>query len=247
MLQVVFSSIIKPKGRVVDYRTQYSGVTQEILDGVEVTLDEVKGKINEVLHKGSILVGHSLHNDLRVLGIKHDRIIDTAVAFPHRKGPPRKLKLKDLSLMYLDRAIQTDKGGHSAEEDAKAAMELALLQILHGGWYGDGMPHNADPDQDSFLEELSVYDKEIGLHVTCSPEDASRCGEKSPRTLSSEAETSLSIVAAPSDIALSEEATCMEAWIQERVERAQPGALIVYLSRPSKQLQGQCVCAIKAP
>lgn len=46
-----------------------------------------------------MLVGHSLEADLRAMGVKHERVIDTAVMYSGREG--RKVKLKHLVQEHL--------------------------------------------------------------------------------------------------------------------------------------------------
>ena len=42
----------------------------------------------------TLLVGHSLDNDLLALRIVHARVLDTAIMYPHPRGPPYKSALK---------------------------------------------------------------------------------------------------------------------------------------------------------
>lgn len=84
------------------------------------------------MHKETILVGHSLENDLLALKISHDLVIDTAILYKHSRGACYKIALRVLSSRFLSRQIQASGNGHDSIEDARAAMELALLKIRHG-------------------------------------------------------------------------------------------------------------------
>ena len=42
----------------------------------------------------TIVVGHSLENDLIAMEIFHDRVIDTTMIYPHPAGFPRRTSLK---------------------------------------------------------------------------------------------------------------------------------------------------------
>lgn len=42
----------------------------------------------------TLLVGHALDNDLRVLRVLHSRVLDTSIMYPHPRGPPYKSALK---------------------------------------------------------------------------------------------------------------------------------------------------------
>ena len=54
----------------------------------------------------TILIGHSLESDLKVLKLVHSKVVDTSVVFPHKLGPPLKRALRTLAAEYLKRIIQ---------------------------------------------------------------------------------------------------------------------------------------------
>ena len=82
--------------------------------------------------KETVLVGHSLENDLVSLKISHNLVIDTAVLYKHPRGGSYKTKLRILAKKFLAREIQMSESGHDSVEDAKAAMDLALMKIKYG-------------------------------------------------------------------------------------------------------------------
>lgn len=88
----------------------------------------------KLVHKETILVGHSLENDLLSLKISHNLVIDTAVLYKHPRGS-YKAALRVLSRKFLGREIQDSDNGHDSVEDAKATLELALLKIKNGKLY----------------------------------------------------------------------------------------------------------------
>ncbi|XP_036185096.1 RNA exonuclease 4 isoform X2 [Myotis myotis] len=67
----VYDKYIKPTQPVTDYRTAVSGVRPEHLQRGEA-FAVVQKEVAEML-RGRILVGHSLHNDLKVLFLDHPR------------------------------------------------------------------------------------------------------------------------------------------------------------------------------
>lgn len=85
-----------------------------------------------LVNKETILVGHSLENDLLALKINHDLVIDTAILYRHPRGQSYKTALRVLTRKFLSRVIQDSGKGHDSAEDARATMELALLKIKHG-------------------------------------------------------------------------------------------------------------------
>jgi RNA exonuclease 1 len=86
----------------------------------------------QLVYKETILVGHSLENDLLALKICHDLVIDTAVLYKHPRGRSYKTALRVLARRFLCKEIQDSGNGHDSIEDARATMELALLKIRHG-------------------------------------------------------------------------------------------------------------------
>ena len=66
-----------------------------------------------------------------------NRCVDTAVIYPHIRGYPYRLKLKTLTQEFLKLKIQCNsKSGHDSVEDAKCAMQLALLKAANGAMFG---------------------------------------------------------------------------------------------------------------
>ena len=113
-----------------------SGITPNILKGVQTTLEEIQATLLLLICKDDILIGHSLENDLRVLRLNHETIIDTAILFRSQNGG-RKHSLKHLSLCLLKQKIQEAKSeqnqlGHDSIEDAAASLILALRRAKLG-------------------------------------------------------------------------------------------------------------------
>lgn len=95
--EVVYDQLVKPESEIIDYNTRYSGITKETLENVEVTLLDVQTYlVSELFSKDSILIGHSLDSDLIALKLIHNKIVDTSIMFPHKRGLPYRRKLKTL-------------------------------------------------------------------------------------------------------------------------------------------------------
>ncbi|XP_043841141.1 RNA exonuclease 4 [Dromiciops gliroides] len=122
----VYDKYVKPTERVTDYRTDVSGIRPEdIKHGEEYQV--VQKEVAELL-QGRILVGHALHNDLKVLLLDHPKkkIRDTQKYKPFRtqvkSGRP---SLKLLSEKILGVKIQQSE--HCSIQDAQAAMRLYIM------------------------------------------------------------------------------------------------------------------------
>lgn len=89
-------------------------------------------EILKLVYKETVLVGHSLENDLLALKISHKQVIDTAVLYQHHRGGSYKTALRVLAKRFLSKDIQQSVDGHDSIEDAKTTLELALLKIRHG-------------------------------------------------------------------------------------------------------------------
>ena len=95
--------------QIVNYVTEFSGITADMLESVETTLEDVQREILEMVDASTLIVGHSLENDLLALRLFHANVIDTAILYPHNRGPPLKCSLKWLADKWLNKAIQKER------------------------------------------------------------------------------------------------------------------------------------------
>lgn len=134
--KILIDEFIKPNDEIIDYLTQWSGITPENLHGVETTLNDIQNQILKFVSMNDTLIGHSLESDLNVLKLKHPKIIDTSICFDHQRGPPAKPSLKSLMLNHLNKEVQTSLSGHNPVEDCISCMDLIKLKIQKGYLFG---------------------------------------------------------------------------------------------------------------
>ncbi|TWW81361.1 RNA exonuclease 4 [Takifugu flavidus] len=122
----IYDKHVKPTEKVTDYRTAVSGIRpKDIKNGEEVKI--VQREVAEIL-KGRIVVGHAIHNDLKILLLDHPKkkIRDTQKYKPFRKT----VKSSRPSLKLLCREIlnvKVQQGEHSSVQDAQATMRLYTM------------------------------------------------------------------------------------------------------------------------
>ncbi|CAD7695034.1 unnamed protein product [Ostreobium quekettii] len=122
---VLLDSFARPEGRVVDFRTPYSGVRPHNLKNAPL-LETVQKKVQQLI-QGRLVVGHAVSNDFRALGFDHPRedVRDTSRYRPLMRsagGIFETVSLKKLALSELGMSIQ--EGEHNPVEDARAALYL---------------------------------------------------------------------------------------------------------------------------
>lgn len=124
----VYESKVKPFNPILDYKSKYSGITEESLKKCCKKLKDVQKDLLKIFDKDSILIGHSLESDLKALKIVHYNVVDTSIIYPHKYGPPYKWGLKYLSEQHLQRIIQSEDG-HDSKEDALASLDLVWKKL----------------------------------------------------------------------------------------------------------------------
>ncbi|KAG8685711.1 hypothetical protein FRC11_010188, partial [Ceratobasidium sp. 423] len=82
----MLETYVQPTEPVTDYRTAYTGIKEEHLSSPQaLPFDVVQAKVRDLI-SGYIIVGHSLWDDLSVMGISHLAINtrDTGLYLPFR-------------------------------------------------------------------------------------------------------------------------------------------------------------------
>ncbi|KAM6498032.1 hypothetical protein JOM56_005980 [Amanita muscaria] len=141
---IVFERFVEPTMAVTDYRTSTTGIAESDLASNEVLPFAVVQQYVANLIKGKVLVGHSLWNDLSVLGIPHSAAAtrDVALYQPFRnalKMPQQVIGLQTLAWQLMCRRCQEEQ--LHPVENARAALDLYRSQaeewedaITKGNW-----------------------------------------------------------------------------------------------------------------
>ncbi|KJP86859.1 hypothetical protein AK88_03469 [Plasmodium fragile] len=127
-MNIVYDSYVVPDNQITDYLTPYSGISESTLHNVHTKLEDVQEHLKKIFNKESILIGHSLENDLHALKIYHDYVIDTSVVYSHSAYCFMKPSLFNLCQRHLGITMKREKG-HNSIDDAKISMFLALKKM----------------------------------------------------------------------------------------------------------------------
>lgn len=141
---------VMPIGTVIDYRTKYSGLSKESFQNFNtesnnkhtesntktdahsnikklkcVSFQEAQNIFFEYVGVNTILLGHALYNDLKILKISHNNLIDTSRIYRTRDN--HKISLKTLVQKHNCAPIQIET--HCSAEDALACLQLLALKV----------------------------------------------------------------------------------------------------------------------
>ncbi len=72
-LDPVYHAYVLPDKPIKDYATKWSGITPELLKGIQKRLCDVQQDIRKLLPPDAILVGHALRGDLLALEVKRGK------------------------------------------------------------------------------------------------------------------------------------------------------------------------------
>ena len=92
-------------------------------------LAAVQTELLQLVDADTVLVGHSLDNDLRSLHLEHGQVVDTATLYPDARGRPYRRALRVLVKEHFDATIQD--GEHDSAIDAICSLRLLQVRYPH--------------------------------------------------------------------------------------------------------------------
>lgn len=126
---VIYDHFVKPYDDVVDYGTEIHGITESEVATATKTLADVQNDLRQFIHAESLIIGHGVYNDLRIMRFIHKRVIDSSIVFKHENGPQYCYSLKTLSKLVLNKEIRAPGECHDSIQDATLAMEIMLRKL----------------------------------------------------------------------------------------------------------------------
>ena len=135
--ETLVDRFVDPKEKVVDWRTPYSGVTPQVLAKAKASgelldgLMEAREVLLEHIDDDTVLIGHTMNNDLDVLRITSHRIVDIQILLKDiASRQTQGLGLQTATKRFLGKDVQNHgKQGHDSLEDALATREVLLWCI----------------------------------------------------------------------------------------------------------------------
>ena len=150
--EVLMDQLVVPTERVTNWRTRYSGITRAAMESARragLTLNGwpvARAVLFALADADTVLVGHSLNHDLKVLRVAHSRVVDSQVlyaeeVFGRGQWLERGWALKRLCAEVLCVGVQVGRRGHDGLEDTLATRELVIRCLTQpeavGNWARD--------------------------------------------------------------------------------------------------------------
>eukprot|EP00250_Pteridium_aquilinum_P017482 c23650_g1_i1 orf=109-1629(+) len=131
--KVLLDMLVKPTRPVIDYLTPITGICEVDLKHITCGFLDAQAAVLKLLTSDTILVGHSLHNDLKALKIDHSRVIDTSFLFQFRNKPESyNAGLNSLCKAILGHEFREDGKPHDCLLDATIPMKIVHHTLKHG-------------------------------------------------------------------------------------------------------------------
>lgn len=128
--EVLLDSLVKPDDPVTDYRTRINGIKEDHLKDVEFTLKHAQEFMAALCSEETIIMGHSVNNDLAAIRMEHYCIIDSACLFKASDSETATVGLKDLSMTILKKPMPET---HDSVNDSRVALRCLEYYLKNDG------------------------------------------------------------------------------------------------------------------
>ncbi|CAO4362190.1 unnamed protein product [Caenorhabditis nigoni] len=119
--RIMIDEYIRPEGKIIHLNTQFSGIQEFHLENAK-SLKQIHQLMFQFVNRSTLLIGHGLSNDLKVLRLVHLNVIDTGLLEDSSNG--RMPSLKALARKWLNKEIQNTHEGHDSIEDAITCLDI---------------------------------------------------------------------------------------------------------------------------
>lgn len=139
---LVFDLLVLPAERVVNWRKRFSGLSYPAMMAARDqgrllrSWKAARAELLRFMDTNTIIIGHSIQNDLHMLRLAHSNIIDTSIqtaeaVFGDKERFDRIWGLKDLAKALPEITVQAGRQGHDCHEDTLATREIALWCVCY--------------------------------------------------------------------------------------------------------------------
>ena len=118
--ETLIDTLVKPEDVVVDDRAWVNGIPKKKLENVEFTLKHARAFMEALCSEETVILGHSIINDLRSLKMEHYCIVDSSYLYKVVGREHGMAGLRDLAPQVLGKPMPEI---HCSVNDAKVAME----------------------------------------------------------------------------------------------------------------------------
>ncbi|ETS75273.1 hypothetical protein PFICI_12217 [Pestalotiopsis fici W106-1] len=140
--EILVNMLVLPAERVINWRKRFSGLSYPAMIQADKEGRLLRGwkaartKLCSYIDTNTIIIGHSVENDLHMLRLAHSNIVDTSIqtaeaVFGDKLSFDRIWSLKDLAKALPKINIQNSRQGHDCVEDTLATREVALWAICY--------------------------------------------------------------------------------------------------------------------
>jgi len=127
--KVLIDSLVQPGLPVTETRTNIHGITEKQLLSAPWTLRQAQAAILNICSDQTIIIGHSIHKDMKSLKFNHKNVIDTAYLYTLENEPGAAPSLRDISEQILGIKLPET---HNSIQDAQAALYAAANLLAYG-------------------------------------------------------------------------------------------------------------------